>query len=140
LVIIGNICDDARKLIKEYQNEESIRFVGFADPREEYKQSDIFVFPSLEEGSALVTYEALASGLPLITTFNSGSIIRDGKEGIIIPIRDVNAIKEKILYFYKNPKEIKKMAKNARKRVEEFTWKDYEKKVAQAYKKILKNR
>ena len=62
----------------------------------EFLKADIFVLPTLSEGFALVHLEALACGLPVITTENCGSIIRDGIDGFIIPIRDPYAICEKI--------------------------------------------
>ncbi len=54
--------------------------------------ADVFVFPSLFEGSAVVTYEALACGLPCIVTPRPGSVVRDGVEGLIVPARDVEAL------------------------------------------------
>ena len=48
------------------------------------RQADVFVFPSLFEGSAVVTYEALASGLPCVVTAESGSVVRDGLEGFVV--------------------------------------------------------
>ena len=140
LIIVGNICSDAKKIEKRYEKSKSIIFTGYDDPKKYYKISDIFVFPSIEEGSALVTYEAMASGLPLVVTFNSGSIVRDGKEGFVIPIRDVKAIKEKIKYFYDNPKEAEKMGKNARKLVEKFPWEKHAKEITKFYEKIWREK
>jgi alpha-maltose-1-phosphate synthase len=51
--------------------------------------ADVFVFPSLFEGSAVVTYEAMACGLPCIVTAESGSVARHGRDGLIVPARDV---------------------------------------------------
>ncbi len=65
-----------------------------------YRGADIFVYPSLHEGSALAIGEALASGLPVITTANAGSVVRDGEEGYIVPIRDVEALMDRILTLY----------------------------------------
>jgi glycosyltransferase involved in cell wall biosynthesis len=65
-----------------------------------YKWADVFVLPSISEGSAMVTYEALSFGVPIITTHNSGSVVRDGIDGFIIPIRDVEAISENLLKVY----------------------------------------
>lgn len=65
-----------------------------------YQWADIFVFPSICEGSAMVTYEALISGVPIITTYNSGSIIRDGIDGFIVPIRNSQEIAEKLIDVY----------------------------------------
>jgi len=138
LVIVGNICGDARKFVEKYSSNKTIKFTGFDDPKKYYKQSDVFVFPSIEEGSALVTYEAMASGLPLIATFNSGSVAREGKDGFIIPIRDVKELKAKIKFMQDNPIICDKMGKSARKYMEKFPWENYGKNILKAYKRILK--
>ena len=62
-----------------------------------YQWADVFVLPSICEGSAMVTYEALCWGIPLITTPNSGSIVRDRVDGFIIPIRSSEAIANKLI-------------------------------------------
>jgi glycosyltransferase involved in cell wall biosynthesis len=68
-----------------------------------YAWADVFVLPSICEGSAMVIYEALSLGLPVITTYNSGSIVRDGIDGFIVPIRDTNAIAEKLIKIHAEP-------------------------------------
>ncbi|MFM6247172.1 MAG: glycosyltransferase family 4 protein, partial [Dolichospermum sp.] len=72
-----------------------------------YSSASVFVFPSLIEGFALVLLEAMACGIPIITTPNTAGpdIITDGVEGFIIPIRDVEAIKEKLEWCYSHPQE-----------------------------------
>ncbi|SRR5579883_1339221 len=65
-----------------------------------YSWADVFVLPSICEGSAMVTYEALGLGVPIITTYNSGSIVRDGIDGFILPIRQIGAIADKLLKIY----------------------------------------
>lgn len=59
-----------------------------------YAWADVFLLPSLCEGSATVVYEALATGLPAICTPNTGSVVRDGVDGYIVPVRDAQAIAE----------------------------------------------
>jgi len=63
-----------------------------------YRGSSIFVLPSIEEGQALVTAEALSFGLPVIATQNSGAddIITDGLEGFIVEAKNSAVIKEKL--------------------------------------------
>jgi glycosyltransferase involved in cell wall biosynthesis len=61
-----------------------------------YRWADVFVLPSIVEGSATATYEALLSGLPVVTTLNAGSIVRSGIDGFIVPIRDAHALAETI--------------------------------------------
>jgi len=57
-----------------------------------YEWADVFLFPSHCEGSATVCYEALAHGVPVICTPNTGSVVRDGVEGFIVEAGDVEAM------------------------------------------------
>ncbi|MGE3314266.1 MAG: glycosyltransferase family 4 protein, partial [Planctomycetaceae bacterium] len=63
---------------------------------EQYEWADVVVLPSISEGSANVCYEALAHGVPVVTTPHAGSVVRDGRDGFIVPIRDVDALVEVI--------------------------------------------
>ncbi|MFN3929394.1 MAG: glycosyltransferase family 4 protein, partial [Thermoflexus sp.] len=93
LWLVGRVLPECRPLLRRYQDLPGLRLIGhLEDPMEAYRQADVFVFPSVEEGSALVTYEALACGLPVVTTPNAGSVVRDGVEGFVVPIRDVDAL------------------------------------------------
>ena len=78
---------------------------------------------------AMVQLQAMACGLPLICSTNTGGddlITKDGEEGFVIPIKNVEAIKEKILYLYNNQDIAKEMGQKAKKRMESgFTWEDY---------------
>lgn len=67
-----------------------------SDVARHYAWADVFLFPSLCEGSAAVTYEALVNGLPVICTPNAGSIVKDGFNGFVVPIRDVSLTVERI--------------------------------------------
>lgn len=140
LIVIGNICPDMEKIVKNYSTNHSIKFIGFdPDLKKHYQNSDVFIFPTIEEGSALVNYEAMAASLPIITTHNSGTIARNNKEGLIIPIRDVKSLKEKIMWVRTHPRESKILGKNARKLVEKFPWENYGQSIVSAYKKALDN-
>jgi glycosyltransferase involved in cell wall biosynthesis len=88
----------------------------------------------------MVQVQAMACGLPVICTTNTGGadLVRDGRDGFILPIRDVTAIKEKILYCYEHPEACKVMGESARLRVKAgFSWSDYGNKMIAAYRKIL---
>ena len=67
-----------------------------------YQTSDLFLFPSVEDGFALVVAEALACGLPVITTTNTGAsdLIRPGENGEIVPIADPSALAEAALKWW----------------------------------------
>jgi len=57
-----------------------------------YAWADVFLLPSLCEGSATVVYEAQSMGLPAIVTPNTGSQVQHGMDGFVVPIRDQEAM------------------------------------------------
>jgi glycosyltransferase involved in cell wall biosynthesis len=137
LVLVGEDVDDIRNLIKLDFGKYNIKMPGFiSDMPRFYTQASVFVLPSIEEGSALVSYEAMASGLPVIVTENVGSVARDGIDGFVIPIRDVTALKEKILFLYEQQDKMAHMGIQARKSVEQFSWERYGDGIARAYQKM----
>ena len=79
-----------------------------------YAWADVFLLPSLCEGSATVTYEALACGLPVVTTPNSGSIVREGVDGFVVPIRDPESVAAKLESFLRNPGQLEAFSAAAR--------------------------
>lgn len=104
--------------------------VPFHEVHTLFQDADILVYPSLHEGSAFVTYEALASGLPVVTTDNAGSVVRDGVEGFIVPIRDVDALVDRLERLHRAPDLRAAMSDAARARALDFTWAAYRKRVA----------
>ncbi len=128
---IGTISQEMESIVKKYSNN-NILYLGSKPQNELYKsysQGSVFVLLSLEEGLAMVQPQAMACGLPLICTTNTGGedlISKNGEEGFVIPIRDVEALKEKLLYLYNNPVVCKEMGEKAKRRVENsFSWDDY---------------
>ena len=97
----------------------------------------MFVLPSIVEGSAKTTYEAMAAGLPVVTTLNAGSVVRDGVDGFIVPIRDQDALKRRLLFLYENRDEARAMGEAARKRVREFSWETYESRLIDVYRELM---
>ena len=118
---------------------ESVKILGFSDRVEElFRQCSIFVFPSECEGSAKATYEAAASGLAQITTRESGDVVVDGENGILIPPNNCQALCEAILRLYRDPELVANMGTAGRKRaVEQFTWDHFRRRVTEAYRAAL---
>lgn len=109
---------------------------------EYYSSASVLVFPSLIEGFGLVILEAMACGIPVITTPNTGGIdvISDGVEGFIIPIRDVEALKEKLDWCYSHPQELAEMGRAARRKAEQYNWSLYRQTLVSKVKDILATR
>jgi len=125
------------------KGKSNIKYIGHVPQKELYKyysQGSVFVIMSIEEGLAMVQPQAMACGLPVICTTNTGgeNIVRDGKDGFVIPIRDVEKLKEKLVYLYENPEICRKMGESAKQRVSQgFTWDDYGDKIINIYENIL---
>jgi glycosyltransferase involved in cell wall biosynthesis len=106
----------------------SVELVGpvpRAGMAEQYAWADAFLLPSLCEGSATVCYEALAAGLPVITTPNTGSVVRDGIDGFIVPIRSGEAIAAAIERVLLRRGLLAELSRNAARRAAEFTVEKY---------------
>ena len=64
--------------------------------REHFEWADVFFLPSVCEGSATVTYEAFNSGLPVVCTPNTGSMVEDGSSGYLVPHGDIEQMVSRI--------------------------------------------
>ncbi|MEK7465646.1 MAG: glycosyltransferase family 4 protein [Patescibacteria group bacterium] len=141
LFLVGGLTEQIKPIFKKYEGHYT--WVGHKPQAELYKlysQGSVFAFPSLDDGFGAVLVQAMACGLPAIASTNTGGpdIIEEGKEGFIIPIKDVEALKEKILFFYKNPQAVVAMGQAAKQRVTSgLTWDDYGDKVFAAFEKIM---
>ena len=134
LWLVGSVHDEAKPFLEQFWRD-NIRVVGFVpDPENYLSQSTVHIFPSQWEGSAKVTYEAAACGLPQITTREAGDLVRDGVEGIIVQPGDVNAIAAAIEYLHTHPEIVEQMGSAARRRVvENFTWDHFRTRLLGAY-------
>lgn len=68
-----------------------------------FQWADVFALPSIVEGSALSSYEALLNGLPLVVTLNAGTIIQGGEAGQIVPTSDPEAIAAALRAYCDDP-------------------------------------
>jgi len=108
-----------------------------------YSQCSVFCLASIEDGFGMVIPQAMSCGLPVVHTTNTGGedIVREGIDGFSVPIRDVEALKEKILFFYENPERQIEMGQNALEQARKsFSWDDYGKKMITAYEALLEKR
>ena len=95
-------------------------------------QADVLVLPSLAEGCALVVLEALACGLPVVVTPNTGALefVRDGYEGFVVPICDADAIAERLEELHHNRDLLDAMSRAAQTTAGEKSWADYRARLA----------
>ncbi len=142
LILVGPMQKCFRTILKSLEVLPNVIFRGSIDQNkliEEYKTASVFVLPSIQDGIAMVQAEAMASGLPVICTTNTGGgeLIENGKEGFILPIRDVDALAEKILWCYENREECFEMGLRAQQKIKNYTWDHYGEKIIKTYREIL---
>jgi glycosyltransferase involved in cell wall biosynthesis len=85
----------------------------------------------------MVVYEAAACGLPVIITENVGAHIRDGQDGYIVPVRDANALAERLLCLYENGDLRRTLGESARAYVQQFTWQAYHARLVAHYRDLV---
>ncbi|MEI6352235.1 MAG: glycosyltransferase family 4 protein [Verrucomicrobiota bacterium] len=103
---------------------KSIRWLGQiprSQTAELYRSCDVFVFPTLSDGFGITQLEAMARGLPVITTPNCGRVVEEGKTGFIVPARDPQALAGAILRFIRDPELAARMAPDCPETVREFS-------------------
>jgi glycosyltransferase involved in cell wall biosynthesis len=139
LWVVGQVHDEVVPLLKPYRDNPSIKFFGHVKGgvARWFSGSTVFVLPSIVEGSAKTTYEAMAAGLPVITTANAGSVVRDGIDGYIVPIRSPATIRDRLLFLYENRDALREMGNSARKHVAIFSWESFEQRLANLYRELM---
>lgn len=144
LCLIGPLFGEARQFLARY--EGGFRYLGVI-PRTElyryYSQSSVFAIASIQEGLAMVQAQAMACGLPVIATTNTGAedLFTDGVEGFIVPIRAPEAIRERVLRLYNDRDLREDMSRAALRRIESIGgWNHYGEQATSIYREALANR
>jgi hypothetical protein len=133
------VAGGATEKVQQHPAAASLIFLGQlskAAMAAEFARADVFVFPSLAEGAASVTAEALGAGVPVVTTRAAGSIVRDGIDGIIVPERDPAALAEAVRSIVEDRDRRDAMGRSARERAQQFTWDGFASQVIDATQRI----
>lgn len=139
LTICGRVVDGL-ELFRPFADRVTIRpSVSFAELQAAYQAADLFVFPSVAEGFAQVLLEALASGLPILSTTHTAApdLIEDGQEGFIVEPRRPDQVAEKIEWAATHRAELAAMGQRARIRATQFTAERFRLGIADAVRDFL---
>jgi glycosyltransferase involved in cell wall biosynthesis len=138
LVLVGSVHDEVRSLLASYRDLEGLRVEGFArDPVPHYAAASVFVLPTLDEGSAKATSEAMAAGLPVITTPEAGSLVVDGESGFLVPARDVESLADRLATVHADPEVRSNLGATARQRILPYTWARYQAGLLEMYREAV---
>jgi len=128
LTLIGPITAASEKYINKHYPSVILKGkLSFNEVKDLLPDYDVMIFPSFFEGFGLVIPEAMASGLPVITTTATcgPDIIEEGREGFIIEPGNVDQMEKAIAFFTGDPGSISRMGALARAKAEQFSWDAY---------------
>lgn len=139
--LAGSI-DKSSELYAQYACKKNIEFCGFVTPdrlAKLYKESDVFVFPTIGEGFGLVVLEALSCGVPVIITNLAGGndAITTGVNGIEYDALNEDELEKAIRWFLDHPEKLPEMSEAARRTAEQYTWERYYEQVSEAVNDIV---
>ena len=129
LVVVGD--GPARPALEEQVSalglEASVCFAGWAQRAEmpgHYQSADVFALPSFEEGMPNVVLEAMASGLPIVTTdiYGNRELVVHEENGLLFPPASVQALEAALLRLLREPEARRGMGNRSRTRAQDYGW------------------
>lgn len=143
LTVVGHAGEAAPLLSAYAKYRLPIELVGHV-PQDTLKghlqQADLYVFPSLAEGCASSAMEALAAGLCVVATRESGLPITDGLTGLIVPPADPAALADRVQWALGHPEETAAVGQAAARMIgATYTWEAYAGRVQAIYRELLEH-
>jgi len=124
---IGDIPEESRAFVDKFRaSVECVPRQPESHLPDWYTQGDLFIFPTIEDGFAAVLTQAYAGALPILTTTNCGGpdLIREGKTGWVLPIREPEAFIERLWWCDSHREELADMVREIHSRYQPRDWKD----------------
>jgi glycosyltransferase involved in cell wall biosynthesis len=144
LVCVGNVLPDFRKEMKRWKGTFKHYYeIPLEDLTKLLRESTAFVFPSNEEGLAKAIIEAMAAGLPILATHQSGAttLVEDGVEGFIVRGRDVEQLAKAMIKVASNRELNERMCRASNEKVaRRNSWGDHAERVIKICAQAIENR
>jgi glycosyltransferase involved in cell wall biosynthesis len=140
LTVCGRVVDNL-ELFKPFASRITIRPSVSADELvEAYQNADLFVFPSVAEGFGQVLLEAMACGLPILSTHRTAApdLVEEGIQGFIVEPCRPDLIAQRIQWAIEHREELARMGRRARLRAEQFTWTRFRERVVEVVMEQLR--
>lgn len=136
--ITGRFVPGYRERILPLLQHPNISIQDFvSDLRPLYEATDVLVLPSVEDGSALVTYEAQASGCALLVSDASGARLTDGVEGFMHSAGDIDTLSKQMRKLADDPALLLRMQKAGPLNAEKYTWERATESLVESYEAAL---
>lgn len=140
----GELEEKLQKIVDKLRLKKNVHFLGLRRDIPDFLNCmDIFIFPSLWEGLGIALLEAMLMELPVIASSVDGilEIIENGKNGILVPSGNAEALNRAIDRLIRNPQLRQNLGKAARKQIlEKFGARQYIQKLENLYNRLLKEK
>ena len=138
-MVCGEFIPGYAELLQPMLSHPSVKVMGHrTDLPDLMRQSDLFVLSSVEEGSALVTYEARGSGCVLLVSDASGAVCEHMRNGLIHESRDVDSLTEHIRLLDADRQLLGKLRAASLGDLDKLTWDEAGRKLAEVYREVRK--
>jgi glycosyltransferase involved in cell wall biosynthesis len=137
-LIAGKFLPAYREKLAAMLNHPSVKVLGHRkDVPELMRKSDILILPSIEEGSALVTSDARASGCVLLVSEATGAICRHMETGLMHRVGDVESLTQQITLLHQDRALLERLRAASLKTTPEITWTSAGKILRQVYEETI---
>jgi glycosyltransferase involved in cell wall biosynthesis len=141
LMIAGRFLPSYAEKLAPMLSHESVQVLGYRrDLPDLMRRSDVFVLPSIEEGSALVTSDARGSGCVLLVSEAAGAICKHMENALVHPIGDVRKLTEQITLLHEDRSILSRLRANSLRTVGEITWFAAGRRLLDVYTEAVKGR
>jgi glycosyltransferase involved in cell wall biosynthesis len=138
LTVVGRLMEGYADLLRGRLAHPSVEVLGFSDrPVTTMIDSHALVLPSIEEGSALVTYEAQAAGCALLVSEASGARCTHGEHGLVHPVGDVSALASHIRRLDHDRALLRQLRRGALTHSRTLTWCEAGRCLLECYQKVI---
>lgn len=138
LVICGEFVEGYRELLADDLAQAGVRFHGFAEDLDRMmREADVFVLPSIEEGSALVTYAAQGSGCVPLVSDAAGARCVHMEDGLVHAAGDSAALAEQLLLLDRDRELLARLRSASIARAATLTWENATKALIESYERVL---
>ena len=136
----GNILHDLRNQVAGLNLNDKVEFIKRVDHSQlpgYYQEADVFALPSKNEGMSNTVLEAIATGLPIITTETGGTKELMDRNGMYVAQENSHSIAQALIHLAENPQERLDMGRRSRKIAKKFSWADVALKYRESYLSII---
>lgn len=144
LYIVGGNPTEEYIALRNNLNAENTHFVGFMDKerlKKYYRAADLFILPTREDIWGLVVNEAMANGLPIVSTnrcIAALELVKEGVNGYIVPVEDEKALAEAINKVLEDEEKKLQMSRASLEIIRAYTFENMAKRHIEVFEQCLK--